>query len=220
MIWTLKVACLGGPYHDGQKCVRYIELDEESSLYDVHTAIQEAMHFDDEFEFAFFLAKAPNVKRVYYPEGVNPDDGVDGDLYEDVPFADATAEKGQKLFYVFNFDEEWVFSVEREKGSKKPRAGEIYPLVLVDRNEGPDPMQYDNGEDDFATHEEASDYRASRRFRATDDDDGGDFDDDDDGFDDDSDDFDDDDDDDFDDDDDDCEEDDEEGYEDERDDQW
>ena len=177
MIWTLKVTCLAGPCYD-EKCIRYIELDEESSLCDVHAAIQEAIHFDDEFAFAFFLAKTANGKREYYPEGVNPEDGVDSDLYEDVPLADALQEKGKKLFYVFNFDEEWLFSVEKEKGSKKPHAGELYPLVVVTRSEGPDPMQYDNSEDDFASHEDAAEHRASRRLRSTDDDD---FDEDDDG---------------------------------------
>ena len=237
MIWTLKVTCLAGPHHDG-KCVRYIELDEESSLHDVHAAIQEAIHFDNEHGFAFFFAKAPNAKREYFPEGVDPDDDVDGDLYEDVPLADALSNaKSKTLFYLYNFDDEWTFSVEKEQKGKKPVSGEIYPLIIESRSEGADPMQYDNTEDDFATHEDAADRRRPRRARGADDyyrgDDDGfnddddsndddDFDDDDFGDDeDDSDDFDDEDSDDFDDDFDDDEEEKEEGsYEDERDDNW
>ena len=164
MIWTLKISCLAGPYHDGP-CVRYVELDEESSLYDVHTILQEAVHFDDEHSFAFYHAREAFEKRAYFPEGVTPKDGVDVDLYEDVPLAEALAVKGKRLFYIYGFEEEWVFSVEREKGSKKPQDGDYYPLVVVDRNEGSDPMQYGNGEDDFADNDEAEEYRAARRRR-------------------------------------------------------
>jgi len=164
MIWTLKISCLAGPNHDGP-CVRYVELDEESSLYDVHAAVQEAVHFDDEHSFAFYHAREAFEKRTYFPEGVNPKEDVDIDLYEDVPLAEALAVKGKRLFYIYDFDNEWVFSVEREKGSKKPQDGDYYPLVVVERNEGADPMQYDNNEDDFADEEEAADYRAARRHR-------------------------------------------------------
>lgn len=160
MIWTLRVTCVSGPYHDAE-CVRYIEVDEEASLYDLHVAIQDAVHFDDEFEFTYFHASSPTAKRAYYPEGVDPDEGVDTDLYEDESLATALDCEGRRhLYYLFNLDEEWIFEVRRERGAKEPDPREFYPLVLDEAGVGPDPMQYGNDLDDFADPDEAAEHRA------------------------------------------------------------
>lgn len=161
MIWTLKITCVSGPYHDGE-CVRYIDVDEEASLYDVHIAIQDAVHFDDEFEFAYFQGTSPNGKRVYHPEGVNPDEGVDTDLYEEEPLATALDCEGRRhLYYLFNLEDEWIFEVRKERGEKEPDPGEFYPLILDEAGIGPDPMQYGNDLDDFADADDAAEHRAA-----------------------------------------------------------
>jgi hypothetical protein len=166
MIWTLKITCVSGPYHDAE-CVRYIEVDEEASLYDVHVAIQDAVHFDDEFEFAYFQGASPNGKRAYYPEGVNPDEGVDTDLYEDEELATALpSESRRHLYYLFNFDEEWIFEIRKERGEKEPDPNEFYPLVVEQASVGPDPMQYGNDLDDFADPDEAAEHRAAHPRRS------------------------------------------------------
>lgn len=174
MIWTLKVSCLAGPYHDAE-CIRIIEVDEEASLYDIHVAIQDAVHFDDECEFAFFQSASLNGKRVYVPEGVDPEEGVDTDLYEDVPLAEGLpSEPRRKLYYLFDLDEEWIFEIRKERGAKAPSPHEFYPLVRDDLGVGPDPMQYGNDLDDFADSEEASEVRNARRNREDSDEDDGD----------------------------------------------
>jgi len=161
MIWTLKVTCVDGPYVDGE-CIRFIEIEETANLYDLHVAIQEAMAFDDEFPFAYFYAVNKTGKRLYVPAGVDPEEGVDTDIYEDMPLATAFDVKKKGFFYLFNFDEEWLFQIEKEKGSKKPKAGEFYPVLIEARNVGSLPMQYDNSANDFADPEEAAEYRAER----------------------------------------------------------
>ncbi len=169
MIWTLKVTCVAGPYHDGE-CIRHVEIDEGSNLYDLHVAIQDAVHFDDECDFAYFWSASPGGKRIYIPEGVDPEEGVDSDLYEDVPLADGLATEGrQRLFYLFDLDEEWIFEIRKERGEKTPSPHEFYPLVRDDLGTGPDPLQYGNDLDDFVEAEEAAEIKSGRsRHRASD----------------------------------------------------
>jgi len=163
MIWTLKVTCVSGPYHDAE-CIRFIELDQEACLYDLHVAIQDAVHFDDESEFAYFQSASLKGKRVFIPEGVDPEDGVDTDIYEDMPLAEALpSAPRRKLFYLYDLDEEWVFEVHREPGEKEPSPHEFYPLVKEERGVGPDPLQYGNDLDDFVDAEEAVELRAAQR---------------------------------------------------------
>ena len=161
MIWTLKVTCVDGPNFD-KECIRVIEIEDTASLYDVHAAIQEAMEFDDEFPFTYFHAVNKTGKRFYFPEGVDPEDGVDTDMYEDIPLSAVFGVKKKELFYLFNFDEEWLFRIEREKGSKEPKEGEFYPVVVEAKSVGSLPMQYDNSANDFADSEEAAEFRAER----------------------------------------------------------
>jgi len=172
MIWTLKVTCVDGPYFDGE-CIRVVEIDETANLYDLHVAIQEAMEFDDEFSFAYFHAVNKTGKRFYFPEGMEPEEGVDTDLYEDIPLSAAFDVKKKGFFYLFNFDEEWLFHIEKEKGSKKPKAGEFYPVVIEAKSVGTLPMQYDNSVNDFADPEEAAEYRAERLHQREVEEDGG-----------------------------------------------
>ena len=164
MIWTLKVTCVDGPCFDGE-CVRVVEIEDTANLYDVHAAIQEVMEFDDEFQFTYFHAVNKTGKRFYFPEGVDPEEGVDTDMYEDIPLAAAFDVKKKALFYLFNFDEEWLFQIEKEKGSKQPQKDEFYPVVVEEKSVGALPMQYDNSANDFADPEEAAEYRAERLHR-------------------------------------------------------
>ncbi len=166
MIWTLKITCSAGPYRDTE-CVRYIELDEDASLYDLHAAIQEAVHFDDEFDFVFFHATSPRDRRTLLPLGAEDGSPIDTDAYEDVRIAQSLPKSPrQRLFYLFNPGVNWIFEIRREAGVKQPSPHEFYPLVRDERSVGPDPMQYGNALHDFADAEEAAEHRELLRASA------------------------------------------------------
>ncbi len=176
MIWTLKVTCAAGPYRDTE-CIRYIELDEQASLYDLHVAIQDAVNFDDEYEFLFFTSTSHRGRRELLPEGAVEGPGVDPDVYEDMPAATAIpTQPRQRLFYLFNPDADWIFEVRREPGEKPPSPHEFYPLVRDELSVGPDPMQYGDMLHDCADADEAAEHRERLRStaRAFDEDDEGD----------------------------------------------
>ncbi len=160
MLFTLRVTCLSGPYYDSE-CIRFIEIEPDANLYDLHVAIQDAVHFDDELDFAFFRASSPGGKREYIPDGLDPRDDYDIDLYEDLNLADALESEGRdRLFYAYDIDSEWIFEISKEPINKEADPIEYYPLVLEEAGIGPDPMQYGVPLDDYADLDEAAEHRA------------------------------------------------------------
>ncbi len=67
MIWTLRVECVGGMYWE-EECVRAIEIDSESSLFELGDAILDAIGFDREHLFEFFAGRNPRHRKVVYEE--------------------------------------------------------------------------------------------------------------------------------------------------------
>jgi len=234
-IWTLKVSLVSGPGFNGEECTRFIEVEDSANLYDLHVAIMDAIHFEDDQPFAFFHAGRTPSRRSYIPKGVNPDSGeVDSDIYEDILIGEAlpkpakakapakatakptkatakpakakaksakapakpakapassqadspacsvrrrqrrrpqalaatpptrTEPLAQELYYLYNFEDQWIFRITREPGEKEPEPGEFYPLVLDHLNIGPDPVE-NPGPDDFADAEEGFEFNETRR---------------------------------------------------------
>jgi len=160
MLWTVRVTCISGPHYDTE-CIRFIEIEPAASLYDLHVAIQDAVHFDDLLDFTLFRATSPGGKREYIPEGLDPRDDYDIDLYEDLNLAEALECEGrERLFYVYDVDNEWLFEISKEPVNKEADPSEYYPLVLEEVGIGPDPLQYGVPLDDFADDDEAAEHRA------------------------------------------------------------
>ena len=170
-IWRLKVLCVAGPSWDGaETCIRTIDVRSDASLYDLHAAILESVHFEehDESVFTYFTAANYRGRRTYLADGLPLTHDTDTDVFEDLLLADALpAEPGRYLYYVFDADDPWVFLIGRQPGSRKPSVHEFYPYVRDELNEGPDPIQHGDGLDDFADADEGEEFNDLRdRFRA------------------------------------------------------
>jgi len=156
-----RIECLGGPWWDGLPCVRFVDLAETQSLYDLHEGIQAAIAFDGEYPFYFFRAEAPEGPREMVPETFSPHpvrEEVDDDAYETIgAFASVPpADGGERLFYVFlGAGGDWFFEVSAAEPGPVPRMpGAFYPETVESLSIGPDPMQYGHDLDDFAEAEE------------------------------------------------------------------
>ncbi len=168
-VWRIKVLCVAGPYWDADGpdiCLRTIDLLDNSSLYDLHAAILESVHFEehDESVFTFFTAANFRGRRTYLGDGrpLTPD--TDIEAFEDIPLATALpADPKQFLFYVFDADDPWVFLVGREPTTRPPSPHEFYPFVRDELNNGPDPVQNGDGLDDFADADEGAEFGELRR---------------------------------------------------------
>lgn len=139
MIITLKIKLLGNMLIDSDWACE-LEVDENTMLDQLHDAIQNLVNFDNDHLFSFFRArKAYGSNR----DMLDSEQGLEGisisSLYP--------IQKGHKLFYWFDFGDDWIFQITKSR--KKPRAAlpdRQYPFLVSET--GTKPEQYPNYEED------------------------------------------------------------------------
>ncbi len=134
MIWTIKVELLLGLYAE-EECIRVFEMDSSSTLSDLHIAIQDAVEFDNDHLFMFYIASTyRNRDRITF-------DMENGNVY-DVTLEDIfPLPQGMKLFYLFDFGDEWLFKISKSrKKPQEPKKGVKYPRII--KSIGENPPQY------------------------------------------------------------------------------
>jgi hypothetical protein len=140
MIIELTIALLGGGYAEGP-WQGVLEIDDQSSLDALHLAIQDAVHFDNDHLYEFFIARTPNSRDRLVMD-------FESDAIHEVALEDVfPLENGRKLFYMFDYGDSWLFSVS--KGRKKawePVSGIRYPRLTSET--GTTPEQYPDFEED------------------------------------------------------------------------
>ena len=139
MILTLTVECVYGAYRK-DVCIRVIEIDETACLYNLHEAIQDAIGFGQDHPFQFFLANraSPFGRREWLTEKEEWDDREE-DFYR-ISLKDIYPLGRKRLYYLFDFGDNWTFDVLRDRKKKEPEKGIKYPRVV--KVIGPNPMQY------------------------------------------------------------------------------
>jgi hypothetical protein len=145
MIWELKVTCVGGMYFR-EPCIRLLEIDSESSFYELHRAIQDAVGFANDHLYDFFAGRNGFNRKVIFADDEEWEDREDTffslTLEEVYPLP-----KSCKLYYLFDYGDDWLFEIKRSR--KKPFLpveGVEYPRVVD--SDGPNPEQYPSYDDD------------------------------------------------------------------------
>ncbi len=134
MIRTLKIA-LWSIFHADEHCIKIMEIDSSSTLEDFHFAIQDAVDFDNDHIYEFFIARTETSrdKRRF--------DHNNGDIYDLTLESIYPLEKGRKLFYLFDYGDHWLFRISKtQKRPAEPVEGVEYPRVV--ESEGKNPEQY------------------------------------------------------------------------------
>lgn len=139
MILTLTIDCVSGAYLK-KSCIRVIDIDEKACLYDLHEAIQDAVGFERDHPFEFFLANSssPCAHRQRLTEKDEWRDKED-DFFR-IRLMDIWPTGRKKLYYLFDFGDNWTFEIRKKRGSKKPERGVKYPGLI--KAIGPNPEQY------------------------------------------------------------------------------
>ena len=155
-----RVECLGGPWWDGEPCVRFVDLLETQSLFDLHDGIQAAIAFDGDYPFCFFRAEGPEGPREMIPAELDErptKDDVQVDAYEEINAFGSlpNPDSGEALHYVFlGAGGDWFFRLSAEAEPVPRQPGALYPETVESLSIGPDPMQYGHDLDDFAESED------------------------------------------------------------------
>jgi hypothetical protein len=135
MIVTLRVTCV-----PGFECLRVIEMDSGGSLLDLHEAIQDAVEFDRDHLFEFFVGRNYRNPKVVIASGVDIErrPSAYGRITLDKVFP---LPEGLRLFYHFDFGDDWYFEIRKSrKRPSGPQPGVEYPRVVESR--GANPEQY------------------------------------------------------------------------------
>jgi hypothetical protein len=141
MIITLKITLIRALYYKNEWSAN-IEIDESSTLEDLHYAIQDAVDFDNDHLYCFFISRTDRSRsRTMFDD----EDGraLPKKLKEMFPLP-----PDRCLFYLFDWGDEWVFKISpSRKRPHEPAKGTKYPRVQ--NQTGEKLVQYPQLEDDF-----------------------------------------------------------------------
>ncbi|MEQ1826417.1 MAG: hypothetical protein ABL921_10750 [Pirellula sp.] len=140
MITTLKITLVRGFYCDHDWSAN-IELDESSTLEELHVAIQMAIDFDDDHSFSFFYSRTDRSRgREYFHDD---DESIVTKKVKDLfPLPER-----KSLYYLYDWGDEWVFKISpSRKRLHEPVKRVKYPRI--ESESGVKPVQYPGHEDD------------------------------------------------------------------------
>ena len=140
MIITLRVKCIQGRYLQ-EECVRVIEIEDSASLLEFHSAIQDSVGFDYDHLFEFFAGRNYRQCKLVFTDSANWEYEAEG--LDDVSLEQVyPLPKGLKLYYHFDFGDDWYFEIRKSRKKPVPSDPAVsYPRVV--ESIGPDPQQYD-----------------------------------------------------------------------------
>lgn len=134
MIWLLKVELLFGIYAEND-WKGEIEIESTATLEDLHFAIIEAVNFDNDHLYEFYISRTEKSRdRQRFDEE-------SGEIYNRTLESLYPLEKGRKLFYIFDYGDHWLFKISKSR--KKPydaKPNTKYPRLL--KVVGKTPVQY------------------------------------------------------------------------------
>jgi hypothetical protein len=130
-IYTLSIECVYGTYLE-EPFIRVVEVPFDMTLDDLHEYILKLTKFDHEHLSDFYISSSPNGIKKWF--GGN-------DEYYDVPLNQVyPLPKHKKLYYIYDFGDNWTFEIRRKSSGKKAIHGTKYPRII--KSEGPMPEQY------------------------------------------------------------------------------
>ena len=144
----MKIECEWGRYFE-EECIRVIEVTDETSLYDLHLMIQGLVDFEDDHLFEYFGGRHWRNRKLLFVEedSWNFDYERAMDDYEQIKLNEVyPLPKSLKLFYHFDFGDDWYFKITKSrKKPKEPEGGVEYPQLI--ESVGPAPKQYPSWDD-------------------------------------------------------------------------
>ena len=140
-IWRLKIRLVRGIGARGP-WEATVDMRPSTNLLAVHRIIQNLVEFSDEHLFTFFIAASARARDRTLLEDERQNARLDLLLEEIFPLA-----KGKKLFYWFDFGDNWHFSITRAANPKVAAKGLRYPQVIA--THGETPKQYPGMDDDL-----------------------------------------------------------------------
>jgi hypothetical protein len=141
-IYTLNIFNIWGPVDDKNFWEAVIEVPDICSLFDFHLFIQNILNFDNDHLFDFYAGRNERNRQVIFSErSGSPYDGGD---YESIILKAIFPLKGLKLYYIFDYGDNWLFEIRKSRKKTKGQLGAEYPRIVSEN--GIKLRQYINGD--------------------------------------------------------------------------
>ena len=133
MIYTLTVTAVWGHYLE-EECARILEIAEKASLEQLHLAIQDAVSFGNDHPYAFYDGRNYRHRKIRCA-----DEDVAANWYSLERVWGMTKLSvvyplhGLKLYYHFDFGDNWIFEIRKARKVKPVEAGVSYPRLIESR---------------------------------------------------------------------------------------
>ena len=132
MIWTIKIELLFGMYAE-ESWSASVELDSMSTLEDLHFIIQDAVNFDNDHMYEFYISRTERSR-----ERVTFDDENEK-VYDTTLESLYPLEKNRKLFYLFDYGDSWLFKISKNRKKPHPPEGrKKYPGIIEVKGKAPE----------------------------------------------------------------------------------
>ena len=140
MIYKISIACDYGVTLKS-KWSRIIEFPDDTSLYDLHLKIINLIDFDHNHLFGFYLSNGQLRSRKDWLS--LHDDPKDRELeYLEMKLSDIFPLGRKKLFYIFDFGDQWEFIISRQSKYKAKEINDFYPNLIESIGENPSQYGY------------------------------------------------------------------------------
>ncbi len=138
MIFTLDVKLSGWRRATDSWSAR-VEVTEDTTLSELHDTILRFVGFDNDHLHAFYAGRNWRNRKVTFGEPADTPFGLNE--FEEVPLGEVfPLPKRYKLFYHFDFGDDWLFEISRRPNAKQADQSTKYPQLLQET--GRRPIQY------------------------------------------------------------------------------
>ena len=129
-LYTLTIVNFWDPVDDKNFWEATIEVPYICSLFELHLFIQHIVNFDNDHLFEFYAGKTDRNRKIEFTEDSGyPDDGGE---YEEITLGDIYPLKGLKLYYLFDFGDNWLFEIRKSRKKAKIQPNIEYPRIVSD----------------------------------------------------------------------------------------
>ena len=143
-IYTLTIKCLDGAHWE-EEFSWEVEVPSTMTLTQLHRHIQEHIRFDNDHLAAYYVARDPFARKQVWLTDPERGTGWGKTLAKIYPL-----ESGQKLFYLFDFGDNWVFSVGKKAKVREAVPKVKYPRVIKESGQLPEQYpDYDDEDDEY-----------------------------------------------------------------------
>ena len=129
-LYTLSIYNFWDPVDDKHFWEATIEVPDILSLFELHLFIQHIVGFDNDHLFDFYAGRNErNRKIVFSKHSGYPYDGRD---YENILLKDIYPLINLKLYYLFDYGDNWIFEIRKSRKKVTPNRDLEYPRLVSD----------------------------------------------------------------------------------------